>query len=429
MLPLPDADDAEFEYMANHYKLEGDSPLQLCRWNREVASLCGRTDEAQAWDLLHGLIDEFAPVKALFNEGIFSQPTDGFTPAQPTSPTGAPDRNHSPDYEAGIPIAPAEEDIVARENGSEESMSSRSSFEEDDASVAPQPKARFLSFNPPEIETVRPSAIRNVSSMVRGGSSGGGSRNPLQKRLTIETPRDDTPTPVADMDYPDPYGIAAALDAWSSGLGSVEPLGRGRITSRSTPHSTRPPSPTRLAKAGGSKPPSNLGSQRPSIDQTKERIQPGQLTRLSHSAYTPEQWDNYRTQRCAGLLDWWQAFITDGEVQVATALFVVGGTVIDFPRKQTLRVLESYLGELVWPSQQLTSDLLERYRLTVPMAYLRRFAGLVETQTVGAIEGITQIQYCMKCGKSTGSLEDAPGSRPFWWCRRCRQRAKTCAVW
>lgn len=72
---------------------------------------------------------------------------------------------------------------------------------------------------------------------------------------------------------------------------------------------------------------------------------------------------------------------------------------------------------------------MERYRLTVPMAYLRRFAGLVETQTVGAIEGITQIQYCMKCGKSTGSLEDAPGSRPFWWCRRCKQRAKTCAVW
>lgn len=347
VLPLPDGDDAEFEYMANHYKLEGDSPLHLCRWNREVAALCGRTDEAQAWDLLHGLIDEFAPVKALFNEGIFSQPTDSFTPAQPTSPTGAPDRNHSPDYEAGIPIPPAEEDIVARENGSEDSFSSRSSFEEDEHSVAPQPKARFRSFNPPELETVvRPSALRNLSAMARGGSSGGGSRNPLQKRLTIETPRDDTPTPVADMDYPDPYGIAAALDAWSSGLGSVEPLGRGRITSRSTPHSTRPPSPTRLAKAGGSKPPSMPGSQRASIDQTKERIQPGQLTRLSHSAYSPDQWDNYRTQRCAGLLDWWQAFITDGEVQVATALFVVGGSVIDFPRKQTLRVLESYLGKL-----------------------------------------------------------------------------------
>lgn len=348
MLPLPDGDDAEFEYMANHYKLEGDSPLLLCRWNREVAAVCGRTDEAQAWDLLHGLIDEFAPVKALFNEGIFSQPVDGFTPAQPTSPTGAPDRNHPPDYETGIPIPPAEEDIVANENQSEDSLSSMSSLDEDDASIVPQPKARFLSFVPPTPEVVRPSALRNVSvsAMARGGSSGGGSRNPLQKRLTIETPRDDTPTPVADMDYPDPYGIAAALESLSGGLGQVEPLGRGRITSRSTPHSTRPPSPTRLGKSSGSKPPSMPGSQRPSIDQTKERIQPGALTRLSHSAYTTEQWDSYRTQRCAGLLDWWQAFITDGEVQVATALFVVGGTVIDFPRKQSLRVLESYLGEL-----------------------------------------------------------------------------------
>lgn len=349
MLPLPDGDDAEFEYMANHYKLEGDSPLHLCRWNREVAAVCGRTDEAQAWDLLHGLVDEFAPVKALFNEGIFSQPVDGFTPAQPPSPTGAPDRNHSPDYERGIPLAPAEEDIVARENQSEDSLSTISSLDDDDVSVAPQPKARFRSFVPPALEIVRPSALRNLTSaMARGSSSGGGSRMALQKRLTIETPKDDTPTPVADMDYPDPYGIAAALESLSSGggLGASEQLGRGRITSRSTPHSTRPPSPARLGKSTMSQPPSMHGSKRPSLDQTKERIQPGALTRLSHATYSPEQWDSYRTQRCAGLLDWWQAFITDGEVQVATALFVVGCAVIDFPRRQTLRVLESYLGKL-----------------------------------------------------------------------------------
>lgn len=351
VLPLPDGDDAEFEYMAAHYKLEGDSPLQLCRWNREVALVCGRTDEAQAWDLLHGLIDEFAPVKALFNEGIFSQPVDGpggQTPPQPPSPTGASDRNHSPDYEEGIPIPPAEEDIEARENQPEESVSSISSLEEDEASVAPQPKARFLAFVPPAPETVRPNALRNFSAMARGGSSGGGSRGALRKRLTIDTPQDDAPTPVADIDYPDPYGIAAALESLGTGgsLGHIEPLGRGRITSRSTPHSTRPPSPSRLGKSGTSNPPSMPVSQRPSIDQSKGRIQPGALTRLSHSAYTAEQWDTYRAQRCAGLLDWWQAFITDGEVQIATALFVVGNIVIDFPRAQSLRVLESYLGKL-----------------------------------------------------------------------------------
>ena len=34
---LDDEDELEFGYLAEQYKLEGDSPEKLCRWNREVS--------------------------------------------------------------------------------------------------------------------------------------------------------------------------------------------------------------------------------------------------------------------------------------------------------------------------------------------------------------------------------------------------------
>lgn len=33
---LSDSDQVEMEYIAQHYRIEGDAPENLCRWNREV---------------------------------------------------------------------------------------------------------------------------------------------------------------------------------------------------------------------------------------------------------------------------------------------------------------------------------------------------------------------------------------------------------
>jgi hypothetical protein len=37
-VPLPDTDEEEFVYLANHYRLGGEQPESLCAWNREVSS-------------------------------------------------------------------------------------------------------------------------------------------------------------------------------------------------------------------------------------------------------------------------------------------------------------------------------------------------------------------------------------------------------
>lgn len=124
----------------------------------------------------------------------------------------------------------------------------------------------------------------------------------------------------------------------------------------------------------------------------------------------------------------WNVADAKGEVQIATALYMVGEGVVDFPPKQAHRVLDAYIGKLYLP-HKLTRDILERYHLAVPVAYIRRFTSILDVQTLPGQDGITHILHCSKCGKSTGSLEDTADKKSFWWCTKCKRAAKLCVVW
>jgi hypothetical protein len=128
----------------------------------------------------------------------------------------------------------------------------------------------------------------------------------------FETPvSEETPTPITvDMDYPDPYGIAAALEAVApSGV-----MSKGGLTSRSTPHSTCPPTPALLdRKQLSSVNASPMGSQRPSIvgGLKDPRLQPAAITRRAQETFLADDWDQYRSSRCRVFLAWWKSYIDD----------------------------------------------------------------------------------------------------------------------
>jgi len=321
VVPLPDNDEAEFEYLAMHYRLEGDTPTNLCRWNREVAEICGRLDEARIWDHLQGLMEEFAVIAdGMFNEAVFSQATTTPAPvARVPSPRGD-EGQISPPMPYGGPhgiLLDRAESLVADSEDEPDSASDSCSLHSSDSSSCgpqtPPKKSRFKSFMPPSIP--HPSSMRTASqSRAESTSAATYTRSSYigrPKRLqVIEAPTtEETPTPVADMDYPDPYGIAAALEA-------VAPQGsRGGLTSRSTPHSTRPPTPAMLDRKVliGSAHGSPSGSQRPSVvAATKDaRLQPATITRRAQDSFHSDEWDKYRNARCKVFLDWWKSYIDD----------------------------------------------------------------------------------------------------------------------
>lgn len=323
VVPLGLVDKEEFAYMANHYRLEGMTPILLCQWNRDVAAMCNRIDDARAWDFLIGLVDEFGTTnEGMFNESVFSQAAT-IVPPRPPSPHGLETRRQSDETInagafPGLPLLRGE-DITApeTERGDDDSGSSKS-----DGPQTPT-KSRFKSFVMPTAnDTQRPNIPRWASSgstllatnaIMRGG-----------KKLGFETPlsdEDESLTPIANMDFPDPYGISAALESASSVPWKPMAAGRSSRSSRSTPQSTRPPSPNRvgssIANGRRSVTGSARGSQRPSVtDRTLDRIQPSLLTRRVQDAFPPSQWDEYRDARTQSFLDWWQAYVDDVSCRV-----------------------------------------------------------------------------------------------------------------
>ncbi|GFZ49758.1 hypothetical protein JCM24511_07161, partial [Saitozyma sp. JCM 24511] len=125
----------------------------------------------------------------------------------------------------------------------------------------------------------------------------------------------------------------------------------------------------------------------------------------------------YRQRRCQLLLDWWQSYVEEGEVQLATTAFIVGSCVVHFPKQQCERIAHSYL------------ELLDRHRLAIPGAYIRRHAAINSLETYAQDVGMTHIAHCHRCGKPTGSLEDiGRDDVAFWWCKRCKLGARTCTI-
>jgi hypothetical protein len=294
-VPILDTDTEEFVYLAHHYRLDGDTPENLCQWNREVGSstnvrqiprlimqvadLCGRHDDARVWSFLRMLIVEFAPSAdhKAFNEGIFSRPIES-ADRLPTPPNLSP-LGESPDMSTPA-SGPAQSSLpnvcdtllpIALHRGNDHLLDSSGDLVEQlldgtpsgsppspySGSATPQ-TGRFKAFLPPDtkriseartsISTTVPHDTRNHTSKASGqiiqrGSSGSSDeqdRKPNKNKLSNSMIM--TNTAKALYEWPDPYGIAPGLSTGSSSRASSNssPLpwkleGRAAAASRASP--------------------------------------------------------------------------------------------------------------------------------------------------------------------------------------------------
>ncbi|OCF34320.1 hypothetical protein I316_03834 [Kwoniella heveanensis BCC8398] len=484
-LPLRDSDETEFAYLANWYRVEGEIPEVICRWNRDIAMSCGREDDARLWAFLKGLIEEFVPhaAEGTFREDVFSSTIHG-SARLPTPPNMSPRRTGTPlppnDREdrverppSPIPLARINQALLEDEEDAMDDSSSSSSGSYSDSESASsstrRTKSRFLAFAPPEttlrrlseaaarresVATIVPRSVSNSSALystIRPRSSSTSkdrkssdssdvanntsSTEDRSGTLSTSTSKKSSLSKMtasrimAMSDWPDPYGIEA------------EPTSTG-YTSRT---STRaPPTPAHWEAGGGGKPlrasPLPLSALRHSLESgtrkssternTGHGITAGTITPgRAHSGkegievkgreerFEKAQWDEYKRRRVDGLMRWWEGCIDDGEMQLAATVAIVGSCVATFPADQTERLAHSYV------------DMLERHRLAAPASYIRLYANLPSLQIVPMTEGMTHRLHCQRCGKSTGELDDiGVEGKVFWWCKRCKNGAKSCAV-
>ena len=120
-----------------------------------------------------------------------------------------------------------------------------------------------------------------------------------------------------------------------------------------------------------------------------------------------------------------------GEVQMATAIAIVGKALIDFPEEQLERVADSYIRMYLLTRRGFAyyAELLEANRMPGVAAYVRRYANVPSLEVRASDEGATHIVHCAKCRKSTGALDIPVEEGKFWWCKNCKRPAKTCIIW
>jgi hypothetical protein len=304
-VPLPEADSEEFSYLAQHYRLDGDAPENLCQWNREVrrsqvavpmrqrlmrmqvAEMCGRHDDARLWSFLGVLVEEFAPSSdhREFNEAIFSEPPKP-TSQVPTPPDLSPrgdsaEFSLSPDRSsptrpifngrtAAIPIALERGDDHLFDTSSdmvEDLLDETPSASSSSGSATPQ-KSRFRAFLPPDarriseartsVSTVVPPNTRNHSgaALPRSDSTtprtSGSSSDEQTRRASdkLSSSMIMTSTAKGLYDWPDPYGIAPSTSGSSRASSSASPLPWKAEERPITMTTTQPAQPAALANGG-----------------------------------------------------------------------------------------------------------------------------------------------------------------------------------
>ncbi|KAL7425251.1 SEA (Seh1-associated) complex subunit [Cryptotrichosporon argae] len=424
VMPFGDMDESDFAYLAHHYRLEGDDASALCRWNCEIAEVAGKDDEAQIWTFVKQLIDDFSA--GAFNEGVFSQ-----TIAQAARMESPP----SPGGDArGVPLLRDDDADASSSSGESDSYSES---ESDDAADTVRP--RFQTFRPAPTRTSSVATVVAVPPLSRAASSAiptvtpsasvalahaamlgtSVSASPVVTLGSLQQPAAPAPASAAataalsssatsarrratEDDYPDPYGIAFA--------GGSTPGSRARSALASARAS---PAPDRERTLGMS---SLAGSVVLRKDRRGSAVGKDAKDREDRRERDrAREREEYRRARERQVVEWWRCYADDGEAQLAASLAIVAAAAVEFPPAQTERVVHAYL------------DQLDRHRLAGPAAYVRRHAGLLSVQTLAQHDGITHILHCVRCGKPTGSLEDAGTDKRFWWCTRCRA-AIACAI-
>lgn len=379
------AEEDHFGYIAERYKLQGSTPEEICLWNGEVAASCGREDDARFWLFLRLFIEEFRLKPSLFDDGIFdpnnnvSLPTPqnmsprGITPLRPLA---------SP---KPIPLERLDDSIDEVEELASSSSSSRSSSPSSSASssetdrLGTAHKSRFMAFAPPDTrrlsETLTAASRHSSIATVTPFSPGGNTTSPQPARATPRTlfaqtldqvkKKKDSGSSgsIGASDYPDPYGVTAmtppASRLASSRILSEYPDPYGVSTARSgssraSPAASKKPSPQiRPDRSMVLPPKDSLG-----LPNTMSSARDAERDREREAEFDAKAWEGYKRQRAERILQWWHLYINDvswchnvqvraynqGEVQMATAIAIVGKSLIEFPEEQLERMAYSYIG-------------------------------------------------------------------------------------
>lgn len=276
---LPHIDPDEFNYLAIHYKVSGDTTLNLARWNGEIAQMCGRKDDARIWGYLVLLSEEFQPIIAndestplgkkdkTFDEGIFSNPlpiSDRVPSPVSTSPRGGSIKLPSPSHRSSSssPVASLRglaiplDRVEAGDEGEDQDRIEDLMDHDGDEGDRYRPKTtngerKILSFVPPtedlrglitartsvstvvpnrgSINTIVPSSRLSTTTSTPARQS---SPEPKKKNKTKNHPSSSSYS-----DYPDPYGITVSTPMSSAST--------SRSTTASSRDLTRDPSPIR----------------------------------------------------------------------------------------------------------------------------------------------------------------------------------------
>ncbi|WWD20381.1 hypothetical protein CI109_104857 [Kwoniella shandongensis] len=361
----------------------------------------------------------------------------------------------------------AVEELLSTASSSSRSTRSYSDSDEDEDGTPPS-RSRFLAFAPPEVAappasegrhgsvvTITPRAVSGKSDQARDLSPGSSDGSPPEPSVITSSPtagvnnnsagvsggisainskksslsKMTASRILAASDFPDPYGIVPDTSGWTS-----------RTSTRSSPtpvilnHSTRAsPSPMSTANQGESTQTASMSrgesqNNTPIVGSGTNKqtvgVPPGiegapvrAPVRGKSDRFDTKDWEEYKKRRVEGLMVWWQGCVDDGEMQLATAVYVIGSCVAKFPKHQCERLVHAYV------------DMLERHRLPIPAAYIRQHGLTPSLEITAQDEGMTHTFHCQRCGKSTGSLEDiGVEGKVFWWCKKCRMGAKICAV-
>ncbi|WWC73599.1 uncharacterized protein I206_107571 [Kwoniella pini CBS 10737] len=471
--PMPDTDGDEFAYLANWYKIEGDIPESLCRWNGDVALSLGRDDDARLWNFVRDLIVEFNPSENLsgeagFKEDIFSG-TMNSTARLPTPPNLSP-RHGTPDLSskfdvpypspAPVPLTRVDSSFFHSEDGISSSSSASSSVnsysDSDSEEEEPKIKSRFLAFVPPDTlssdlnsrkdsggTVILPtgSISNTIRNMKFATNTTTGASTPISRSSSAESP----PAPeekgtmsnstskksslskmtssriMAMSDWPDPYGIQADYSNTPTTIANTPALNNLSRDSPTPLDSSRilrnSPLPFSSLRKGSTPEEGSRKTSKDLTNQSANMVKIPTAIKADEEEFNRQEWATYRKRRLEALKKWWEGCIDDGDMQLATTIAIVGIAVGEFPAKQVERLAHSYV------------DMLERHRLPLPASYMRLYSNIPSLQIVPINEGITHKLHCGRCGKSTGELDDiGVEGKKFWWCKRCKLGAKVCAV-
>ncbi|ORX37616.1 WD40-repeat-containing domain protein [Kockovaella imperatae] len=484
-LALADVDEEDFEFLAQNYRLEGGSAVNICLWNRSVAEHCGRHDDARLWSFLQVLIDEFTP---------HSPTVDPFSaPAMPKSdlpsPSLSPRQTAVSARRSPSPIALERIDDTLDDI---EELLTISSSSSSIANQAIQPSRgihpRVFTFAPfpstlsrtdsekpsPQPRPIVPSLPSTFTSPPI--SSGRGTPRPLLAQIADRTGRrmsaqvtaqldDGNDDEDDDDDYPDPYGVmpSAVVPIPIRSNSVAQSYGRGSASSGSTArasnaHQTRPPRgsndfldtsnsqrnlsttmtsttdisrpiPTTRSPRSSHKPsPQAAAVPPPRVDSPIKRVQLPPASLDPNGMISP--WGKVDRSSEFGQEEW-----TAYKKQRMAPLLAWWLAYVDDGEVQlasTLLVVgREYVDFPVAQSERIVHaylELLEAHHLAVQAAYVKKYAGLDSMETRAGDDGVTHVVHCASCGRSTGSVEISHEEASFWWCKRCKKNARYCVV-